>query len=203
MSLQVSSHLPKVKKQPPTLEAPAETLGGPLPAVEEATRGAGAPSPPRPLPPLGPTPAALSRDAGSGRPGVLGHGERGSRPPSTAPEDVEAFFMTQVCEAGQDSRGHERVGRLPWVALGGGGHGAVLARGVAPNTQLIRPALRLLENSLLEPTRAISDLISLEIPGLSVCRGWGWTLSPSAPAPTTRGRDKVLAAWLRATRRHL
>ncbi|XP_066846161.1 X-ray radiation resistance-associated protein 1 isoform X1 [Anser cygnoides] len=95
-SRKVSSHLPKVKKQPPTLEAPAETLGGPLPAVEEATRGAGAPSPPRPLPPLGPTPAALSRDAGSGRPGVLGHGERGSRPPSTAPEDVEAFFMTQV-----------------------------------------------------------------------------------------------------------
>uniref|UniRef100_A0A8B9CL50 Uncharacterized protein n=1 Tax=Anser brachyrhynchus TaxID=132585 RepID=A0A8B9CL50_9AVES len=109
VSLQVSSHLPKVTKQPPTLEAPAETLRRPLPAVEEATRGAGAPSPPRPLPPLGPTPAALSRDAGSSRRGVLGHGERGSRPPSTAPEDVEAFFMTQVREAGQDSQGHERV----------------------------------------------------------------------------------------------
>ncbi|XP_040427213.1 X-ray radiation resistance-associated protein 1 [Cygnus olor] len=95
-SRKVSSHLPKVKKEPLTLEAPAETLWRPLPAVEEATRGAGPPSPPRLLPPLGPTPAALSRDAGSGRLGVLGHGERGSRPPSTAPEDVEAFFMTQV-----------------------------------------------------------------------------------------------------------
>lgn len=90
VSLQVSSHLPKVKKQP--LEAPAETLK-PLPAE----RGAGPPNLPQLLPPLGPTPAALSREGGSSKLGVLGHGERSSRPPSTAPEEVEAFFMTQVC----------------------------------------------------------------------------------------------------------
>ncbi|XP_035199638.1 X-ray radiation resistance-associated protein 1 isoform X2 [Oxyura jamaicensis] len=95
-SRKVSSRLPKVKKQPLTLEAPAETLWRPLEAVTEAERGAGPPSPPRLLPPLGPTPAAPSREGGSGKPRLLGHGERGSRPPSTAPEDVEAFFMTQV-----------------------------------------------------------------------------------------------------------
>ncbi|KAM9203424.1 X-ray radiation resistance-associated protein 1 [Mergus octosetaceus] len=88
-SRKVSSHLPKVKKQP--LEAPAETLK-PLPAE----RGAGPPNLPQLLPPLGHTPAALSREGGSSRLGMLGHREHGSRPPSTAPEDVETFFMTQV-----------------------------------------------------------------------------------------------------------
>ncbi|KAI6079225.1 X-ray radiation resistance-associated protein 1 [Aix galericulata] len=88
-SRKVSSHLPKVKKQP--LEAPAETLK-PLPAE----RGAGPPNLPQLLPPLSPTPTALSREGGSSKLGVLGHGERSSRSPSTAPEDVEAFFMTQV-----------------------------------------------------------------------------------------------------------
>ncbi|NWZ27200.1 XRRA1 protein, partial [Asarcornis scutulata] len=89
-SRKVSSHLPKVKKQP--LEAPAETLK-PLPAE----RGAGPPNLPQLLPPLDPTPTALSREGGSSKLGVLGHQEHSSRPPSTAPEDVEAFFMTQVC----------------------------------------------------------------------------------------------------------
>lgn len=90
VSLQVSSRLPKVKKQP--LEAPAETLK-PLPAE----RGAGPPNLPQMLPPLGPTPTAPSREGGSSKLGVLGHRERSSRPPSSALEDVEAFFMTQVC----------------------------------------------------------------------------------------------------------
>ncbi|XP_071889040.1 X-ray radiation resistance-associated protein 1 isoform X2 [Anas platyrhynchos] len=88
-SRKVSSRLPKVKKQP--LEAPAETLK-PLPAE----RGAGPPNLPQMLPPLGPTPTALSREGGSSKLGVLGHREHSSRPPSSALEDVEAFFMTQV-----------------------------------------------------------------------------------------------------------
>uniref|UniRef100_A0A8B9VHY8 X-ray radiation resistance associated 1 n=1 Tax=Anas zonorhyncha TaxID=75864 RepID=A0A8B9VHY8_9AVES len=88
-SRKVSSHLPKVKKQP--LEAPAETLK-PLPAE----RGAGPPNLPQMLPPLDPTPTAPSREGGSSKLGVLGHREHSSRPPSSALEDVEAFFMTQV-----------------------------------------------------------------------------------------------------------
>ncbi|NXI61065.1 XRRA1 protein, partial [Anseranas semipalmata] len=99
-SRKVSSHLPKVKKQPLMLDAPAETfLWRPLPAVAEAARGAVPPSPPRPLPPISSTPAALSGEGSSGRQPALGQGECDSRPLSTAQEDVEAFFMTQVCEA--------------------------------------------------------------------------------------------------------
>ncbi|NXK50280.1 XRRA1 protein, partial [Chauna torquata] len=100
-SRKVSSRLPKVKKQPLMLEAPAATfVWGPLPAVVEAVRGAAPPSPPRPLPPISSTPAVLSGEAGSGGQLALGQGECDSRAPSTAQEDVEAFFMTQVCEAG-------------------------------------------------------------------------------------------------------
>ncbi|XP_048789393.1 X-ray radiation resistance-associated protein 1 [Lagopus muta] len=83
-SRKVSSHLPKVEKQPLMLEAPAETfIWKPLPAMAEAAGGAAPLISSQPLPPISSTPA-------------VGHGERDPRTPSTAQEDVEAFFMTQV-----------------------------------------------------------------------------------------------------------
>ncbi|OXB54636.1 hypothetical protein ASZ78_002390 [Callipepla squamata] len=81
---QVSSHLPKVKKQPLMLEAPAEAfIWRPLPAVTEAAPLIS----PQPLPPISSTPSKQA---------AAGHEERSPRTPSTAQEDIEAFFMTQV-----------------------------------------------------------------------------------------------------------
>ncbi|XP_040513846.1 X-ray radiation resistance-associated protein 1 isoform X2 [Gallus gallus] len=83
-SRKVSSHLPKVKKQPLMLEAPAEAfIWRPLPAMVEAAGRAAPLISLQPLPPISSMPA-------------VGHGERDPRTPSTAQEDVEAFFMTQV-----------------------------------------------------------------------------------------------------------
>ncbi|XP_015708118.1 X-ray radiation resistance-associated protein 1 [Coturnix japonica] len=83
-SRKVSSHLPKVEKQPLMLEAPAEAfIWRPPPSIAEAAGGAAPLISPQPLPPISSMPA-------------VGHGEREPRTPSTAQEDVEAFFMTQV-----------------------------------------------------------------------------------------------------------
>ncbi|XP_019467713.1 X-ray radiation resistance-associated protein 1 isoform X2 [Meleagris gallopavo] len=80
-SRKVSSHLPKVEKQPLMLEAPAEAfIWKPLPGMAEDPGRAAPLISSQPLPPISFTPA-------------VGHGERD---PSTAQEDVEAFFMTQV-----------------------------------------------------------------------------------------------------------
>ncbi|KAM6140434.1 LOW QUALITY PROTEIN: X-ray radiation resistance-associated protein 1 [Pterocles gutturalis] len=84
----VTSHLPKVTKQPLMLEAPVTTiLWKQLPAARDAAP----PSPAQPLPPVSPvTPAGSQRTA-------LGEGEGDSRPPpGPAEEDVASFFMTQV-----------------------------------------------------------------------------------------------------------
>ncbi|XP_021239815.1 X-ray radiation resistance-associated protein 1 isoform X2 [Numida meleagris] len=95
-SRKVSSHLPKVKKQPLTLEAPTEAfIWRPLPA--EAAGGAAPLISPQPLPPISSSPSEQP---------AVGHGERDPRTPSTAQEDVEAFFMTQVEE--DDSRLEKR-----------------------------------------------------------------------------------------------
>ncbi|NXE55228.1 XRRA1 protein, partial [Casuarius casuarius] len=81
-SRKVSSHLPKVTKQPLMLEAPAETF------LRKPGRGATALNPSEPLPPIRPT-------------RTLGDGERDSGPcPDRAEEAVGSFFMTQVREAG-------------------------------------------------------------------------------------------------------
>ncbi|NXJ16680.1 XRRA1 protein, partial [Odontophorus gujanensis] len=91
-SRKVSSHLPKVKKQPLMLEAPAEAfIWRPLPAVTEAARGAAPLISPQPLPPISSVPSKQA---------AVEHEECSPRTPSTAQEDTEAFFMTQVCEAG-------------------------------------------------------------------------------------------------------
>ncbi|XP_031461980.1 X-ray radiation resistance-associated protein 1 [Phasianus colchicus] len=82
-SRKVSSHLPKVEKQPLMLEAPAEAfMWKPLPAMAKAARAAPLISS-QSLPPISSTPA-------------VEHGERDPRTPSTVQEDVEVFFMTQV-----------------------------------------------------------------------------------------------------------
>lgn len=104
VSSQVSSHLPKVKKQPLMLEAPAEAfIWRPLPAMVEAAGRAAPLISLQPLPPISSMPA-------------VGHGERDPRTPSTAQEDAEAFFMTQVCEAGPLLHGYSGLISL-WTDL--------------------------------------------------------------------------------------
>ena len=72
VSSQVSSHLPKVKKQPLMLEAPAEAfIWRPLPAMVEAAGRAAPLISLQPLPPISSMPA-------------VGHGERDPSTPSTA-----------------------------------------------------------------------------------------------------------------------
>ncbi|NXT17513.1 XRRA1 protein, partial [Syrrhaptes paradoxus] len=84
----VTSHLPKVTKQPPMLEAPVTTiLWKQLPAARDAAP----PSPAQPLPPVSPVTPASSQWM------ALGEEEGDSRPPpGPAEEDVASFFMTQV-----------------------------------------------------------------------------------------------------------
>ncbi|NXE85097.1 XRRA1 protein, partial [Cochlearius cochlearius] len=91
-SRKVTSHLPKVTKQPLMLEAPVKTfLWKQLPAAVETTRDAAPPSLAQPLPPISPVTPASDRQT------ALGEGEGGHRPPpSSAEEDVATFFMTQV-----------------------------------------------------------------------------------------------------------
>ncbi|KFP22236.1 X-ray radiation resistance-associated protein 1, partial [Egretta garzetta] len=92
VSAQVTSHLPKVTKQPLMLEAPVKAfLWKQLPAAVEAVRDAAFPSPAQPLPPVSSvTPAGDWQTA-------LGEGEDDPRPPpNSAKEDVATFFMTQV-----------------------------------------------------------------------------------------------------------
>ncbi|KAM9300311.1 X-ray radiation resistance-associated protein 1 [Morus bassanus] len=89
-SRKVTSHLPKVTKQPLMLEAPVKTfLWKQLPAVVEAARDAAPPSPAQPLPPVSST-----TPAGNWRM-VLGEGDP-RPPPASAEEDIASFFMTQV-----------------------------------------------------------------------------------------------------------
>ncbi|XP_067145633.1 X-ray radiation resistance-associated protein 1 [Apteryx mantelli] len=79
-SRKVSSHLPKVMKQPLRLEAPAETF------LWKPGRGAAALSPSKPLPPI--------RPSGDGERTL---GERDSGPcPDRAEDAVGSFFVTQV-----------------------------------------------------------------------------------------------------------
>ncbi|NWH50010.1 XRRA1 protein, partial [Fregata magnificens] len=89
-SRKVTSHLPKVTKQPLMLEAPVKTfLWKRLPAAVETARGAAPLSPAQPLPPVSST-----TPAGNWRT-VLGEGDP-RPPPGSAEEDVASFFMTQV-----------------------------------------------------------------------------------------------------------
>ncbi|XP_049679109.1 X-ray radiation resistance-associated protein 1 [Accipiter gentilis] len=91
-SRKVTSHLPKVTKQPLMLEAPAKTfLWKQLPAAVEAVRDAAPLSPAQPLPPISSvTPAGSQWMA-------LEEGEDDSRPPPGSAEDnIASFFMTQV-----------------------------------------------------------------------------------------------------------
>ncbi|XP_010166161.1 X-ray radiation resistance-associated protein 1, partial [Antrostomus carolinensis] len=92
-SRKVTSHLPKVTKQPLMLEAPAKTfLWKQLPAVVEAVRDAAAPA--RLAQPL---PLISSETPASSQQPALREGEGDSRPPpASAEEDVASFFMTQV-----------------------------------------------------------------------------------------------------------
>ncbi|NWW52455.1 XRRA1 protein, partial [Pedionomus torquatus] len=85
-SHKVTSHLPKVKKQPLILEAPAKTFPWKqLPAAVETTRDVAPLSPGQPLHPVSSTTPTLE-DGGSD-----------SRPPfGSAEEDIASFFMTQV-----------------------------------------------------------------------------------------------------------
>ncbi|XP_062434496.1 X-ray radiation resistance-associated protein 1 [Rhea pennata] len=84
-SRKVSSHLPKVTKQPLMLEGPAETF------LQKRGRGAAALNPSEPLPPTSADPAS-----DSGR-WMLRDKERDSGPhPDRAEDAIGSFFMTQV-----------------------------------------------------------------------------------------------------------
>ncbi|NXS92218.1 XRRA1 protein, partial [Jacana jacana] len=85
-SRKVTSHLPKVKKQPLMLEAPAKTFPWKqLPTMVETTRDVTPPSPGQPLHSISSTMPAVQEGEGDSRP-----------PPGSAEEDIPSFFMTQV-----------------------------------------------------------------------------------------------------------
>ncbi|NXN27146.1 XRRA1 protein, partial [Nycticryphes semicollaris] len=85
-SRKVTSHLPKVKKQPLMLEAPAKTIPWKqLPATVETARDAAPLSPGQPLHPISSTMPALEEGESDSRP-----------PPGSTEEDIPSFFMTQV-----------------------------------------------------------------------------------------------------------
>ncbi|NXQ91344.1 XRRA1 protein, partial [Nyctibius grandis] len=90
-SRKVTLHLPKVKKRPLMLEAPAKTLlWKQLPAAVEAVRDAAPPSPAQPLPPISSETSAGNEQM------ALEEGEGVSRPSPGLAEDTASSFMTQV-----------------------------------------------------------------------------------------------------------
>ncbi|XP_074966890.1 X-ray radiation resistance-associated protein 1 [Phalacrocorax aristotelis] len=105
-SRKVTSHLPKVTKQPLMLKAPVKTfLWKQLPAAAAAARDAAPPSLAQPL-----TPISSAAPAGNRRT-VLGEGDP-RPPPGSAEEDVASFFMTQVEDVSRPLPGPVAEGRL-------------------------------------------------------------------------------------------